>query len=152
MDQHLAWLDEEEGTLLAGDSLGIILGEDAPVHPPTPPPTLDAAAWIRTLEELVQVGPERAGVTHFGLHGAVPDRARELSRALGELADRVRAARAAGRADEDADRFQNETVERLAPFRDEETVARYFAVFSAANDYRGMARYLDSHPHWRGPS
>lgn len=152
MDQHLGWLDEDEGTLMAGDSLGIILGEEAPVHPPTPPPTLDVAAWKRTLEELVVVGPERAAVTHFGVHGAVARRARELSRALDLLARRVRQALADGTVEEDALRFQEETVGRLAAFAPGGDASAYFETFSAANDYRGMVRYLESHPHWNGDS
>lgn len=152
MDQHLAWLDEEDGTLLAGDSLGILLSDDAPVHPPTPPPTLDAAAWQRTLAEVEAIGPERAAVTHFGVHGAVAGRARELSAALEALAARVRGAMEAGTVEADANRFQEETVERLAPFTDGGDAAAYFEVFSAANDYRGMVRYLEAHPGWPGAS
>lgn len=152
MDQHLAWLDEEDGTLMAGDSLGIILADQAPVHPPTPPPTLDLAAWQRTLAELAAVGPERAAVTHFGVHGEPVRRARELSAVLDRLAARVREALDAGTAEEDALRFQEETAEGLAPFVSEGDAAGYFEVFSAANDYRGMVRYLEANPHWRGDS
>ncbi|RMH19083.1 MAG: MBL fold metallo-hydrolase, partial [Gemmatimonadetes bacterium] len=38
---HLAYLREADGTLFAGDALGIILAEGAPAHPPTPPPGVD---------------------------------------------------------------------------------------------------------------
>jgi glyoxylase-like metal-dependent hydrolase (beta-lactamase superfamily II) len=146
---HMGYLCESDGTLVAGDALGIIVAEDGPVHPPTPPPTLDLAAWLRTLREVQAVGPERAGVSHFGLHRDPVARADDLTRALTELAERVEGALARGAEEEDAAAFHAETVERIAPFRDAGEVERYFGVFSAANDYRGAVRYIQRHPDWR---
>lgn len=149
IDHHLAFLYEDSGTLLAGDAMGIVLAPGGPVHPPTPPPTADVAAWLRTLREVETVGPERMGVAHFGLHHRVVERARELAGALTGLGERVEAALAAGTEEEDAEAFQRETVERLAPHRAEGEVERYFSVFSAANDYRGLVRYVQRNPDWR---
>ncbi|HSG48728.1 MAG TPA: hypothetical protein VLA43_12990, partial [Longimicrobiales bacterium] len=149
MDQHLAYLHEESGTLLAGDAMGIVLAQGAPVHPPTPPPTADVAAWLRTLREVEAVGPERVGVAHFGVHDGVGERARELAGALTALAERAESALAAGTEEADAEAFQRETVERLAPHRPAGEVERYFTTFSAANDYRGAVRYVQRNPDWR---
>lgn len=146
---HLAYLHEASGALLAGDAMGIVLAPGAPVHPPTPPPTADVAAWLRTLREVEAVGPERVGVAHFGFHLRPVARARELAEALTALAERVASAVATGAQEEDAEAFQRETVERLAPYRPEGEVERYFTVFSAANDYRGAARYVLRNPDWR---
>lgn len=152
IEQHLAYLLEDRGLIFTGDSLGIIVAPGAPVHPPTPPPTADLAAWLRTLREVEVVGPEEAGVTHFGLHGNVVERCRELSEALSSLAARADRAIAEGRVDEVAEAFHLETVERLAPHRAGEEVGRYFEAFSAANDFRGMVRYIERNPDWRTSS
>lgn len=146
---HLAYLHEETGTLLAGDAMGILLAPGAPVHPPTPPPTADLAAWLGTLRAVEAVGPEQAGAAHFGLHGDVGSRARELASALAALGDRAERALASGTVDREADAFQREAVERLAPHRPDGEVARYFGAFSAANDFRGAVRYVERNPDWR---
>ncbi len=150
IDHHLAWLDETDGTLVAGDALGIILAGAAPVHPPTPPPSVDLEAWLRTLDELAVVGPERAVASHFGLHGDVRGRASELARALVALAGRVEAALAAGDADEDATRYEGEVRAGLADHLPRERVDRYFDTFSAATDYAGMRRFLEKNPDAAG--
>lgn len=149
IDHHLAWLDEPDGTLVAGDALGIILAPGAPVHPPTPPPAVDLAAWLSTLDELVAVGPERAVVSHFGLHGDPRGRASELAGALVALAGRVRQALARGEADTDALRYEDEVRARLAEHLARERVDRYFDIFAAATDYAGMRRFLEKNPRWR---
>jgi glyoxylase-like metal-dependent hydrolase (beta-lactamase superfamily II) len=142
IDHHMAWVHEATGTLLAGDALGIVLGDEAPTHPATPAPSLDLAAWKRTLVEIEAIGAERGAVAHFGLHRDPGGRARALSGALTALADRVARAMAAGTVEEDAAAFHEEVVERLSPFRDGEGVREYFEVFSAANDYMGVVHHL----------
>jgi glyoxylase-like metal-dependent hydrolase (beta-lactamase superfamily II) len=145
---HLAYLDERTGTLAAGDALGIILHPDAPVHPPTPPPGVDLAAWADTLAEVARVGPEQAVVAHFGLHGRAVERALELSMALRRVGTRVAAALSAGTADDDALRYEGEVRDRLAPFLSRERADRYFDTFTAAMDYAGVRRYLERTPAW----
>jgi hypothetical protein len=91
------------------------------------------------------VGPERFGATHFGLHGDVPDRVRQLREGLAALEARVRAAIA--RDDEDdALRYDEEVRERLAPFMGREVVDQYFDMFTAAKDWAGVKFYLDRNP------
>ncbi len=75
---HLAYLDEVDGVLVAGDALGIILSPESPTHPPTPPPAVDLAAWEDTLDSLERVSPERAVVSHFGMHADVASRVEGL--------------------------------------------------------------------------
>lgn len=150
IDHHLAYLDEPSGTLAAGDVLGIILAADAPVHPATPPPAVDLTAWLETLDEVETIGPERAVVSHFGVHGDVRARASELARALVALAERVGVALAAGEADEDAVRYEGEVRARLSEHLSHERVDRYFDTFSAATDYAGVRRFLEKNPGWSG--
>jgi glyoxylase-like metal-dependent hydrolase (beta-lactamase superfamily II) len=142
---HLAYLDERDGTLLSGDAMGIVLSDEAPSHPPTPPPAVDLRAWARTLDEIVAVGPERFGATHFGLHGDVSGRARQLGKRLAVLEARVRKALASGDGD-DRERYDREVREEMAPFLGRDEVERYFDMFTAATDWAGVAFYLERNP------
>jgi len=145
---HLAWLDERDGLMFVGDSLGIVLGSQTPTHPPTPPPGVDLRDWFRTLDEIDVIGPEEAAVTHFGLHDDVRDRTAELRERLRSLGHRVEEALARGRAEEDAEAFDTESRERMAATVPRERVDAYLDVFSAANDYRGVQRYVERNPEW----
>jgi hypothetical protein len=104
---------------------------------------VDLAAWTNTLAAIGVVGPEWAVMAHFGIHGDPPARAVELSVALRRLHRRVAAALAAGDADEDALRFEEDVRASLAPFLSRERVDRYFDTFAAATDYAGVRRYLE---------
>jgi glyoxylase-like metal-dependent hydrolase (beta-lactamase superfamily II) len=142
---HVAYLDERDGTLLAGDAMGIVLAPGAPTHPPTPPPAVDLRAWEETLAELRVVAPERFGAAHFGLHADVPGRIDGLAEALASLEARVRRALQAG-DEEDAARFEEEVRATLAEELPEERIARYFDTFSAATDWEGVRFYLERNP------
>lgn len=139
---HVAYLEEAGGTLLAGDSMGIVLAPGAPTHPPTPPPSVDARAWETTLDEIAGIGPERFGATHFGLHGEATERTGALRSALAALESRVRAAMAAD-DDQDAERFEEEVRAAQAAHLDRARVDRYFDMFAAATDWAGMHFYLE---------
>jgi len=138
---HLSYLSEDDGTLYSGDSMGIILGEGAPGHPPPPPPSLDVEAWLQTLERLGDYDPERIAVTHFGVHGDFHERREALAEDLIALRDRVARAMEAGDED-DARRYHEEVVERLASYRGEGEIAAYFETFPAESDWAGMRLYL----------
>jgi len=142
---HLAWEVERHGVLLAGDALGIRLHPHGPSHPATPPPSVDLAAWRRTLvETLAPVEVDAFGVTHFGLHANLHARRLEILTRLEELALRVHAAMEEGpsKEEEDAQRFHEETVATLSTFLPPERVEQYFQAFSAATDWRGMRFHL----------
>lgn len=145
ISHHVAYLDEAEGTLFSGDSMGIILSDEAPTHPPTPPPAIDLRAWEGTLAEIAAVAPERFGATHFGLHGRVQERVVQLREGLANLERRVRAAMARG-DDGDAARYDREVRDSLAPYLGREEVERYFDMFTAATDYAGVRFYLERNP------
>ena len=138
---HVAWLDDRDGVLLCGDALGVILDRRAPVHPPTPAPGVDAAAWQETLERVRVYDPDRFAVAHFGIYDDFEVRREELSGALAALVDRVRA----GPHTDDprlAEEFEAETRERQAAVIGKDRARRYFDVFNAANDWAGMRLYL----------
>ncbi|MDH5760461.1 MAG: MBL fold metallo-hydrolase, partial [Gemmatimonadota bacterium] len=139
---HLAYLDERDGTLYSGDSLGIVLADGAPTHPATPPPAVDLRAWEGTLEEIRAVAPERFGAAHFGFHDDPVGRAAELASALEALERRVRDAMSRDDMD-DAFRFNSEVMARLAPYVGEERVAAYYGTFPAVKDWEGVKFYLE---------
>lgn len=145
ISHHLAYLDEEDGTLFAGDSMGIALA-GGPQHPPTPPPAVNLPDWERTLDELGRIGAERFGATHFGFHGDVEVRRMQLMERLDALEARVRAAIEAGEEQEDAARFEREVREELAPYMGEDRVNRYFDMFPAETDWAGVAFYVKRNP------
>jgi len=144
IQHHLAYLDERDGTLFSGDSMGIVLG-GGPTHPATPPPSVDLRAWDGTLAEIAAIGPERFGATHFGLHGDVPGRVVQMTEVLAALEGRVRIALEQGDRS-DSDRFNAETIEALGPFMGQDEVTKYFEMFPAATDWAGVAFYLERNP------
>jgi glyoxylase-like metal-dependent hydrolase (beta-lactamase superfamily II) len=140
---HVAWLDERTGTLLAGDAMGIVIHPSAPVHPPTPPPTVDLEAWRTTLTLIGHVGPERFGAAHFGLHEDPHGRRMELQARLDAFEERVAVAMAEGRVEGDAEAYEEEVRSEQAAWLPRDRADRYFDTFRAAIDYRGMVRYLE---------
>lgn len=139
---HLAYLDQASGTLFSGDALGILLAPGAPVHPPTPPPSLDAAAWALTLRMLEEVEATRIAAAHFGFHDDPRGRAAELAARLEELVAAVAAARSAGDGDAGA-RYERAVRDRLAPSVGRAQIERYFDTFPAETDWKGVVLYLE---------
>lgn len=145
ISHHLAYLDESDGTLFSGDSMGITLA-GGPQHTPTPPPAVNLPDWRRTLQEIGEIGPERFGATHFGLHGDVEARRVQLQERLDALEARVRRAIDDESEEEDAAAFEREVREELAPFMGEDRVNRYFDMFPAATDWAGVMFYVKRNP------
>lgn len=68
---HLAFLDEQTGTLFTGDAAG---GRVAPlswVLPTVSPPEIDFTLWRETVEAMRALSPARLAVTHFGVYDDV---------------------------------------------------------------------------------
>lgn len=143
IDHHLAYLHEGDGTLFAGDAMGIILDPEAPSHPPTPPPSLDLRAWHATLESLAALAPDRFAVTHFGVYGGFHRRREQLDEELRLLEARVADAMERDEVDAEAERFDEEVRRRLSAFLPRERIDGYFEIFSAATDFRGVRFHLE---------
>jgi glyoxylase-like metal-dependent hydrolase (beta-lactamase superfamily II) len=139
---HVAYLDEREGVLFSGDSMGIILSDDGPTHPPTPPPAIDLDAWEKTLEMLAGVRPEAVAPTHFGVHRGFEERRQQLAERLRALEARVEEALARGN-DGDARDYEEEVRAEQSAFRARELVDRYFDMFPAATDWAGVRRWVE---------
>lgn len=142
---HVAYVDERDGTLYAGDAMGIVVSEDAPPHTPTPPPAVDLPAWHRTLDEIGRIGPDRFAATHFGYRGDVDACRRGLAERLEALEARVRAALDAG-DESDAEAFGREVEEELTPHMGADRAGRFFEMFPPSTDWAGVAFYLKRNP------
>ncbi len=63
---HVSYL-ATEGTLYAGDAVGVRLEGGSFVMPPCPPPEFDLEAWEATIGEIERRTPARLALIHFGL-------------------------------------------------------------------------------------
>ena len=66
--------------------------------------------------------------------------------AAARLIAQARAAIEAGEETEDAERYEREVREELAPYMGEERVNRYFDMFPARTDWAGVAFYVKRNP------
>ena len=105
---------------------------------------MDLRAWERTLDEIAAVGPERFGATHFGLHGNVPDRVRQLRERLAAVEARVR--RAVAEGDLETRRATSGRCARSWRPPGPGEVDRYFDMFTAATDWAGVKFYVERNP------
>ncbi|MGI9627824.1 MAG: MBL fold metallo-hydrolase [Longimicrobiales bacterium] len=137
---HLAFQDEQEGTLFAGDAMGILLNPEGPVHPPTPPPSLDLEAWYETLTGWAGLDVPRFAATHFGVHQRFHDRRVELLARLEALEARV-----ASELEADIDgsaAYGAEVVDRMSDGGSDERVVEYYNAFPADAEWHGAAFHL----------
>lgn len=79
---HVSYLDGD-GTLYAGDAVGVRVQPGRHILPVSPPPEIDVEAWNRTFDEIERRAPERLALIHFGV---VADPAEHLPRVREELA------------------------------------------------------------------
>jgi glyoxylase-like metal-dependent hydrolase (beta-lactamase superfamily II) len=63
---HVCYMNEE-GTLFAGDTVGVCWPPSRYVLPATPPPDVDLDAWHTTLDEIERRVPDTLALPHFGL-------------------------------------------------------------------------------------
>ncbi len=63
---HVCYMNEE-GTLFAGDTVGVRWPPGQYVLPATPPPDVDLEAWHTTLDEIERRVPDALALPHFGV-------------------------------------------------------------------------------------
>ena len=63
---HVCFMNDE-GTLFAGDTVGVRWPPSQYVLPATPPPDVDLEAWHATLDEIERRAPSALALPHFGL-------------------------------------------------------------------------------------
>ena len=141
---HQAVLDEQTGTLMVGDSVGVLIPGAPALRPAVPPPDFDLELSIGSLHRYVGLRPERVVLTHYG---PLPDPAAGLAEAEEalhrwvELAEQVTRDSPDAGVEEIASAFADAFVppaDRLAP----EVRARLELLNGVHSNAAGIARYL----------
>jgi glyoxylase-like metal-dependent hydrolase (beta-lactamase superfamily II) len=129
---HVSYLDDD-GTLYAGDAVGVRIAPGRFVLPPCPPPEIDLEAWERTLDEIAARTPGRLALIHFGAYDDVEDHLQALREVLRQWSARVEAG------------MDEETFVAAARFDVEQTDAELADLYDKAapfwHHYLGLERY-----------
>ena len=96
---HHAVLDEQTGTLLVGDAVGVRLPEVGVLRPAVPPPDFDLEQAVASLHRFAALRPTQVVLTHYG---PVPDPLATLDEAEAVLHRWVAVAERVMRDSEDA--------------------------------------------------
>jgi glyoxylase-like metal-dependent hydrolase (beta-lactamase superfamily II) len=131
---HVSYLTRD-GTLHAGDAVGVRIQPGRHVFPAAPPPDIDLEAWEQTLQEIERRRPARLALTHFGV---AEDTETHIERMREELA------RAAGRVR--SGMSQDEFVAAMradVAASDEHDVAYYERAGPMWQTYLGLKRYWE---------
>ena len=86
---HVSYLTPD-GTLHAGDAVGVRIQPGRYVFPAAPPPDIDLEAWEQTFREIERRSPERFALTHFGVAEDTEEHLARMREALARAAERVR--------------------------------------------------------------
>ena len=129
---HVSYLGED-GTLYAGDAVGVRIAPGRFVLPPCPPPEIDLEAWDRTLEEIAERVPGRLALVHFGTFDDVQAHLSALRETLRRWSERVE------------DGMDEQTFVAAARFDLEQTepelAERYDRAAPLWHHYLGLERY-----------
>jgi glyoxylase-like metal-dependent hydrolase (beta-lactamase superfamily II) len=114
---HISYF--RDGTVLAGDAVGVRMPGASYIVPVSPPPDIDVEVWHATIDAIRTRKPERLALVHFGIHEDVGSHLDRLDAELDRWAARVRDGMdqdefvAAAQADSAGDA---ELYDRVAPF------------------------------------
>jgi glyoxylase-like metal-dependent hydrolase (beta-lactamase superfamily II) len=141
---HQAVLDEDSGTLLVGDSVGVMLPGQPSLRPAVPPPDFDLELSVGSLHKYVALRPRQVVLTHYG---PLPDAAAGLAEAEEtlhrwvELAERVIRESPAAGVEDIAAAFESAFVPPAGEL-DEAMRARMELLNGVHSNAAGVARYL----------
>ena len=129
---HVSYL-HADGTLYAGDAVGVRLTGGHFVMPPCPPPEFDLEAWEETIQEIERRAPARLALIHFGVFDDVQEHLAALRDTLGRWSERVE------------DGMDEEAFIAAARFdvarTDRELVDEYGRAGPYRHHFQGIARY-----------
>lgn len=142
---HHAVLDEQTGTLMVGDAVGVKLPDIGELRPATPPPDFNLDQAAASLRRFRQLRPQRVVLTHYG---TVPEPDATLAEAEDVLHRWVEVARATLARAEDAgiEDVASALAEKFATPRDDlpAEVLRKFEVLNGVHsNAAGIVRYLN---------
>ena len=63
---HVSYFDEEAGVAFVGDTTGIRIDNGPYILPATPPPDIDLGIWDSSFTTILERGPVRLFLTHYG--------------------------------------------------------------------------------------
>ena len=86
---HVSYL-AGDGTLHAGDAVGVRILPGTYVFPAAPPPDVDLEAWEQTFRSIEERRPARFALTHFGVVEDTEEHVDRMRESLARLAERVR--------------------------------------------------------------
>ena len=86
---HVSYL-ARDGTLHAGDAVGVRIQPGRYIFPAAPPPDIDLEAWEQTFREIEQRRPARFALTHFGVAEDPEEHLARMREELAKAAERVR--------------------------------------------------------------
>ncbi len=129
---HVSYLTAD-GTLYAGDAVGVRLQGGSFVMPPCPPPEFDLDAWENTIREIERRAPTRLALIHFGAFDDVQEHLAALRATLRRWSKRVE------------DGMDEEAFIAAARFDVEQTDPELVDTYERAGPYwhhfHGIARY-----------
>jgi glyoxylase-like metal-dependent hydrolase (beta-lactamase superfamily II) len=86
---HVSYL-ASDGTLHAGDAVGVRIQPGRYVFPAAPPPDIDLEGWEQTFRAIEERRPARFALTHFGLAEDTEEHLARMREELAKAAERVR--------------------------------------------------------------
>jgi len=138
---HVAYLDEDTGTVFVGDTAGERFAPHEYVLPVTPPPDIDLEQWRDTVNRIRALQPVALFITHFGAFADVVRHLDEHEARLAEWAARVRdSLQTEGSDDDRAARF-TERIETELRTELGADGARHYLAAGIRESWVGLARY-----------
>jgi len=86
---HVSYLTPD-GTLHAGDAVGVRIQPGRYVFPASPPPDIDLEGWEQTFRSIEERRPARFALTHFGVAEDTQEHLARMREGLAKAAERVR--------------------------------------------------------------
>src|SRR5215203_5263090 len=77
--------DLEGGDAYVGDMAGVRIPPSSLTLAPTPPPEIDVEAWLRSIDLIASLRPERLRLTHFGVAEDVAEQLERVRESLRRL-------------------------------------------------------------------
>ena len=133
---HVSYLTRD-GTLHAGDAVGVRIQPGRYVFPAAPPPDIDLEAWEQTFRSIEERSPARFALTHFGVAEDTEEHLARMREELARAAERVRS----GMSQEEFMAACRADV--LAS--DEGAVSYYERAGPVWQTYLGLKRYWEKH-------
>jgi glyoxylase-like metal-dependent hydrolase (beta-lactamase superfamily II) len=130
---HVSYLHEPSAHAFTGDVTGVRIG-GACVLAPTPPPDVDLAAWLSSLEQIESWRPGALALTHFGRYEDVQSHLGELRRQLQLQRSMV--------AELGEPAFAAAIRSTVAACADAPTAASYEQAMPPEQSFQGMRRFL----------